>query len=919
MRTFLDDIAEKLLERGGNDFSKTCIVLPNRRAGVFLRDAISRQAKGAIWAPTVLSVEDFVFSLSDMVKADQTSLLFSFYEVYRKSVTDPQTIELFANWAPTFLSDVNELDLNLIDAQDIFAQLYSIERIKKWNPVTGEATAFQDKHLEFVKKLYPYYLELRSGLEKKQLAYQGMVFRHVAENIESIIAASDWQTVWFAGFNALTVTEEKMMAAWLASGKAKIFWDMDTYYADDAIHEAGHYIRRFTDGKSELKIDKEYVWKASRLASESKEIELIAAQRSMVQAQIAGTILRKRIDAGLSNMTNVAVVLNDEQLLMPLLSSLPEEMSGVNITMGYGLRYSQSATFVEHLFALYVRFSEHSERFYHQDVTAILSDPFFRKVVALKTQDALPLRTFYSVDELQVSDVHKMVFGKEWNTINGFLTNLKIVLAFLGEKLSGEKDGVEREFLFLLDNLAQRLLDTTNEFAAMDSIRTLHTFWRQLLRQQQLDFVGEPLTGLQIMGMLETRNLDFEEVIMLGVNEGNLPSNAHSNSYFTFDIRRAYGLACQNERDAVTAYHFYRLMQRAKKVHLIYDQDTDSLGGGEVSRYVKQLMLESGDNINITEKQVEQHLPKSGIVQEIVIPKGQNEYDRLLGRAQKGISPSAINTHRSCSLKYYFRYIAGIKEPDEYQEDMDAAKLGTAIHNTLEELYTPVIGKVITETELASMKPNVQHLLLKHFQHELKSSEPLAGANLLTFEVGITYVNRVIDHDAKCLKDGEIITIVGLERKLKKQVTLHVNGEEIEVNLEGKADRLDRLTDGTIRVIDYKTGAFKKRFNIKSMEDFDRSDTDNSFQMLMYLNLAAEELDVSSSKPVGFYLRSQKIEHEIKVEEDKRSVVGGELVAYSDSLILDELMKMFDRSESFGQTADAKRCDYCEFNGVCQR
>ncbi|MFM1874455.1 MAG: hypothetical protein RL266_192 [Bacteroidota bacterium] len=919
MKTFLHELADKLLAGAANDFSRTCIVLPNRRAGVFLRKAIAQRTNTAIWAPTVLSIEDFVFSLSKLVKADQTSLLFAFYQVYRNSVTDPQSIELFANWAPTFLSDINELDLNLIDAEDIFAQLYSIERIRKWNPSTGVETEFQKKHLEFVKGLYPYYIQLRQALENRKLAYQGMVFRQVAENIETIIASSDWESVWFAGFNALTISEERMMAAWQASGKATLLWDMDSFYADDPIHEAGHYIRRFTSGTSELKLTPDYQWKANRFATEPKQIELIAAQRNMAQAQIAGFILQNRMDSGLSDMTNVAVVLNDEQLLLPLLSSLPPSLTGINITMGYGLRYSQSATFVEHIFNLYSRFAENGQRFHHQYVTALLSDPFFKKTTQQGKQPQLPSQTFYSAEQLQVSPLYAKVFGNDWNSVPQFLINLKQLLAAVAAQLSEDKDGIEREFLFLLDNLAQRLLDTIAEYAALDSIRTLHTFWRQLLRNQQLDFVGEPLTGLQIMGMLETRNLDFDEVIMLGVNEGNLPSNSHANSYFTFDIRRAYGLACQNERDAVTAYHFYRLLQRARKVHLVYDQDTDSMGRGELSRYVKQLMLESGTNISISHRQLEFSLPKAGLAPEITITKGITEYERLLARAANGISPSAINTHRQCSLKYYFRYVAGIKEPDEYQEDMDSAKLGTAIHNTLEELYKPIIGRAITKHDLHAMESQLRPILNKHFLHELKTTEALTGVNLLTFEVGVTYIDRVLANDRNALDNGQVISIIGLERELLKQVSLQLAGEHIKVNLEGKADRLDRLGDGTVRVIDYKTGSFDKKFDIKGLEDFENGKTDNTFQMLMYLFLVAEEEDVSQSKAVGFYLRSQKVEHEITVSDINGTISGNDLVAYTGSLIEEELLRIFDRDQPFSQTIDTKRCEYCEFNGVCQR
>jgi hypothetical protein len=365
MKTFLEDIAEELLKGGGNDFSKTCIVLPNRRAGVFLRDAISRQSNTTIWAPTVLSIEDFVFSLSDFVKADQTTLLFSFYEVYRQAVTDPQTIELFANWAPTFLSDANELDLNLIDAEDIFAQLYSVERIARWNPETGQPTDFQQKHLDFVKQLFPFYKQLRQVLTGRKVGYQGMAFRSVAENAENIIATSEWEQVWFAGFNALTISEEQILNAWQQSEKGRIFWDVDSFYADESVHEAGHYIRRYAKGYSDLKIGKEYNWKENRLSTDEKEVHLIGVQRNMAQAQVAGSILESKLKkSNNGTLANTAVILNDEQMLIPLLSSIPTDLNGVNITMGYGLAQSQSAVLIEKLFILYVKFAEQGNQFY---------------------------------------------------------------------------------------------------------------------------------------------------------------------------------------------------------------------------------------------------------------------------------------------------------------------------------------------------------------------------------------------------------------------------------------------------------------------------------------------------------------------------------------------------------------------------
>ena len=923
MKTFLENIAEELLKDGGNDFSKTCIVLPNRRAGVFLRDAISRQSNKAIWAPTVLSIEDFVFSLSEVVKADQTTLLFSFYEVYRQSVSDPQTIELFANWAPTFLSDVNELDLNLIDAEDIFAQLYSVERVERWNPETGKPTDFQQKHLDFVKQLFPYYKQLREVLTKRKVGYQGMAFRSVAENAEKIIAASEWEQVWFGGFNALTISEEQIMNAWQQSGKGKLFWDVDAFYADDAVHEAGHYIRRYAKGYSDLKIGEEYRWKENRLSADEKEVHLIGVQRNMAQAQVAGSILESKLKkSNNGTLANTAVILNDEQMLIPLLSSIPTDLSKVNITMGYGLIQSQSAVLIEKLFKLYVKFAEQSNQFYLEDVLAVKNDSFCRLVgaEAFGNFNAGDKQVYLKPENLNSSNLGKMMFSEELSSVVGFLNGLKQIIAHFGAKLSAnESDSLEQEFLFLLDGLAQRLLDLNAEFGGIDSIKTLHSFWKQLLRNQQLDFVGEPLHGLQVMGMLETRNLDFEEVIMLGVNEGNLPSNAHSNSYFTFDIRRAYGLACQNERDAVTAYHFYRLLQRAKKVYLVYDQDTDSLGRGEVSRYVRQLMMEKKPNIKLREWNLEQEISPNVFSPEIIIEKTKDAFAKMLAQAERGFSPSALNTYRSCSLKYYFRYVAGIKEQEQFVQDIDHAKFGTAVHDTLEELYKPYLNKPVSEEILKAMKAQAKQVLESKFKEQLPTGGELVGKNLLAFEVAKSYVTKALNHDIRTVRSGQLITPLQLEEELSGAVQLNVNGENISVNLKGMADRIDRLSNGTIRMIDYKTGSFDKKTAIKFVDEFDSTKADHAFQLLTYLVMFSSTSSVDAVQPTVFYLRSQQVEFPITVSQEKVKLENEELLSYGKERVTELLSDLFRKETSFSQTEDQMVCGYCDFKEVCQR
>jgi len=934
MKTFLDEIAEELLKHGSTDLSSTCIVLPNRRAGVFFRNALSKQSLKAIWAPTVRSIEDFVFELSDAVKIDRTTLLFTFYAVYRKQVNDPQSLDLFANWAPTFLSDANEVDLNLINAADIYSNLHSIERMERWNPQNTEPTDFQKRHLNFVAKLHGFYTSLRENLEKQNLAYQGMAFRKVAENIESIISQSDYSQVWFVGFNALTVSEEYIINGWLQAKRGNMFWDMDSFYADDPIHEAGHYIRKYrnTDAKpglaaGRIRLKPTYNWKRNSLSEQEKEVHLIAVQRNVAQAHVAASILNSKLKKNPENhFSTTAVVLNNDDLLMPLLHALPTTLQGVNITMGYGLQHSQSATFIDRIFGLYDRFSENENRFYHLDVTAIISNGLYitldrKSAVGLRNRIIKEKRIYVKTEYLATSAINKVLFNSSMATVAGFIEGLKILIDKVHTLLMEKQElQIEMEFLFLFSKQLQRLSDLVSEFGGMDSIKTLHNFWRQLVRAEQLDFVGEPLRGLQIMGMLETRNLDFEEVIILGVNEGNLPSNSHSASYFTFDVRKAFGLACSNERDAVTAYHFYRLLHRAKKIYLIYDQDTDSFGRGEVSRYVRQLKMESGNNIRFQEWNVEQENPDRSFAPQLNIEKGTEEFAQIMKHGKSGFSPSALNTFRACPLKFYFSYVAGYREQEELKEAIDHAIFGTAVHNTLEKLYTPFVGKPLSENILKDFLKKSKELLRAEFDHELALDGILDGRNLLAYEVGLSYIKRVIDHDVQTIKLGNIITPLQLEEQLKGTIKLMIGGVEETIGVKGLADRIDRLSDGTIRLIDYKTGAFDKTNSINDVEKFQSSKTDHAFQLLLYaFMLGQQHPEMLNIRPTVFYLRSKKVEHQVTVSEDKVPILGVDLLQYAKQRLEDVLHEMFDKEVPFLQTEEAQTCSYCDFSQICQR
>jgi CRISPR/Cas system-associated exonuclease Cas4 (RecB family) len=422
------------------------------------------------------------------------------------------------------------------------------------------------------------------------------------------------------------------------------------------------------------------------------------------------------------------------------------------------------------------------------------------------------------------------------------------------------------------------------------------------------------------MGMLETRNLDFEELISLGVNEGTLPSNAHTPSNFTFDIRRAFGLACHNERDAVTAYHFYRLIQRAKKVYLIYNQDTTGFGGGEVSRYVQQLEMEAPPNIKIRKWGVEQKILKANGANEISIAKGEREVEKLIAQSERGFSPSALNTYRSCSLKFYFRYVAGFKEDSKLNEEVDHATFGTAVHDTLDSLYKTYLGEVLGEAELKSLMARMENELLVQFTKQVSANKLKSGKNLLAFEVARSYVNRVLKHDLKTIKSGKTITAISLEQELSR--TIHVNSGESQyaVKIKGLADRIDKLHDGSYRLIDYKTGSIDKQTLIKNESMLEQTKSDNAFQLLLYAWMyAAINSETLELHPTVYFLRSKEIEKPITVELEKVSLNSAERIEFTEKMLVELLEEVFNPELNFTQTTKTDACKYCDFKQVCQR
>ena len=837
MQSFLEEVVFELSQEY-DSLEDVIFVLPSKRAGTFLRNIIAANTTQTSFAPIIYSIEEFVEIISGLTYASNTQQLFQLYAAYlQNTTTEKDNFFTFSKWGQTLLQDFNEIDRYLIDAKKLFSNLADIQEINHWSQ--GEITPMIQKYITFWNNLYQLYFDFNTTLLDQGLGHQGLVYRHACEELENYLAKTENKTHAFIGFNALNTAETHIIQTLLKAEKNTIYWDIDSCFLNDPIHDAGFFIRKHLNTWSYFK--KTDLKGISTNYNTKKDIQITGVPKNISQAKYVGSLLQKINIESPEDLKKTALILGEEGLLNPILNSIPKEIDAVNITMGYPLNKAPVASLFIDFFELYLY--RDPRGWFHQNIVSFLSHPYITTLLrpeesknnqSLATHIKRKNWTYITIPKIQSISTNTkldLLFFEHQPSPKQFITYCLEIISELKLRFLETQNNLGLEYLYQFHTLFNQILELVQKYSFINDLKSLQSIFEELLSSETVDFQGDPLEGLQIMGMLESRNLDFETVIITSVNEGILPSGKSNNSFIPFDLKTALGLPTYKEKDAVYTYHFYRLLQRAKTIHIIYNTEPDVLEGREKSRLIAQLQTDSLRIPDIKEKVISPAVQP--IVQKLECIQKDNGLMALIkNHAQKGFSPTSLCNYIRNPIDFYKRNLLGIEDILEVEETVAANTFGTIVHDTLEDLYTPFVGDYLSKEGLTKVKSKIQPLVKKHFIKTYMNGNIDHGKNLIAKHVIERYIESFINQEIEEIKNHKI-KIISLEDKLN--VTLDVPGIDFEVILKGKLDRIDEK-DGVLRIIDYKTGKVEsKNVEIVDWEEvttnYDRS---KAFQLLCY-------------------------------------------------------------------------------------
>jgi ATP-dependent helicase/nuclease subunit B len=816
------------------------IILPNKRGGLFLKKELTALIDSSEFLPLFLSIEEFSQSLTDLTLLDTIHLQFELYKTYIKIIpkTQRDPFDKFIQWAPTVLQDFNDIDSYLVNPKKLYDNLSALKRIESWEP-NKPPTNLSLNYLSFFRMLNKLYESFYERLLEKQQAYQGLIYREAVKNISLYCNNISERTIIFAGFNALNKAEELIIQELLENQKAKIFWDVDSTLLSTK-HPATKFITHYIKTWPYYK-DNEFNWESNSFKL-SKKIQFIGAAKNVSQLKTAGKIL-KSISEKEESLSNTTLVLGNENLLGVALESLPEEVNKANITMGYSLQNIPLASLFSVLFLANIRSLKFkkAEEFYYKDVEKILRHPYFLKLTQLNKNTSEKLVQHIHKNSLSFVNYKKLkfylnikhsdtdfIFKPTGDKVSEFLNNC-IRLINICKECKTLSD-IENEYLYRFYKLFTTLESLETKYHFINNLKTLQHFYKRLLQNEKLFFEGEPLSGLQIMGMLETRALDFKNVIITSVNEGILPAKKSSNSFLPFAIKKAYGLPTYHEKDIIFSYHFFGLLQRAKSIYLIYNTEIDDFGASEQSRFLTQLELLKPTDIT---KYTARSKVKSKSLNLRKINVNQIVKKELKALAENGLSPTAVTIFKKNPLDFYYNYILKIKDVITLDETIAYNTFGTVIHDTLQQLYTPYLNQNLNQNSLESIDKNILEVLNFNFKKTYKGGNLETGKNKLYFEMAKNYIQKLLAHEKQLVIKGQTLKIIELEKAL--ETIIKVPNISYSIKIKGKADRID-LVDGKLRIIDYKTGAVEasklKIYDFDSLIDDENHNI--ALQLFMY-------------------------------------------------------------------------------------
>ncbi|MEQ8240199.1 MAG: PD-(D/E)XK nuclease family protein [Cyclobacteriaceae bacterium] len=953
--TFIKDIARSLIDNHAS-FDNVTVVFPNRRAGLFLIQALGQIVDKPTRLPQILSMQDFVYRHSKLEQIETLEAVFQLFEVYKKHRPTEESFDQFFFWGEMIIRDFEEIDQYLVNPQQLFTSIKSQKELdeefyflsdeeretilKFWSTFLPEATRTQEAFLQTWKILLPVYEAFKSHLLDQKQAYGGLIYREVAEQIAETVL-DEKEEVYFAGYNALTFAEEKIIKYYVREANAKIFWDIDNYYFRDKKQEAGFFLREYANDSV---LGKTFPKEVPNRFKSEKNFQKTGVSLEVGQVKSLAESLAELAKDPTFQADKTVIVLPKEHMLLPVLHSLPDEIDKINITMGYPLKDTPVFSLLESVLLLqYYRTDElKGAKYYYKPIVELLNHPLLFSLEDERIKSlikSIKKGNLIRLDENDLTFEHpllKIIFAKRDQAFH----YLKSILHGLHDTWKDKGHDLELEFIENFYGHITKLEEMMGARANELSYDFLIKLFRRLARSLKVPFTGEPLQGLQIMGILETRNLDFDHVFVLNMNEDSWPAAAKKGSFIPYNIRKAFDLPVNDHQDAIYSYLFYRLLQRAQNVHFYHNTVSEFNVNGEVSRLVKQLEFESGYKIphRILSNPI-QTTPAEEIRVEktpIILQRLSRYLVGYTGKDQSRITPSALSTYLDCSLKFYFKYVEKLYEPDEVQEEMDPMLFGNILHNSMETLYKNFLGKetskIVQPQDIFWIREGIETVInkefIKHYGIKNVKKFKLEGRSIIAADILKKFINKILDYDEAYAP----FKIIGLEAGTKEGYTIDfpINIDETRqsVRLKGIIDRLD-IKEGTVRVIDYKTGRDSKSFgDIDALFSKENRDAKAIFQVFFYAYLfeSNSPIEYNVLEPAIFNskdLFDKKFDWRVLLKEKKSPVVAiKEWRRYKEDFVdrLSELLhEVFDPEISFEQTEDVKRCSYCTYKEICNR
>ena len=957
MQPFLQLVAHDLYTKIGNDLSRTVLVFPNKRANLFFNEYLAEESDQPIWSPAAMSISDLLQKLSVQKTGDPIRLVCELYKVFKEETESRETLDDFYFWGELLISDFDDVDKNMVDADKLFSNLQDLknlmddyefldeeqeEAIRQFfqNFSIERRTELKEKFISLWDKLGIIYHRYRENLAELGIAYEGMLYRNVIEQLDTDRLKYDKYV--FVGFNVLNKVEKEFFQKLQKAGKAMFYWDYDLFYTQRiSKHEAGEFIKRnLIDFPNELPESYFDIFR------KPKKIRYISASTENAQARF----LPEWVKATQTHTTQIvsekenAIVLCNEALLLPVLHSIPQDVQNVNITMGFPLAQTPVYSFINAAMELQTNgYRPDTGRFTYEAVSKILKHPYTRQLSDHATRlerELTKTNRFYPLpSELKKDDFLTILFTPQSNIreLCDYLLRLIKSISILYRK-EGEYDDIfnqlYRESIFqshLKINRLYSLIESGELSVRTDTLKRLIT---KVLTASNIPFHGEPAIGLQIMGVLETRNLDFRNLIMLSLNEGQLPKAGGESSFIPYNLRKAFGMTTIEHKNAVYAYYFYRLIQRAENITLLYNTSSDGLNRGEESRFMLQLLVEGPHEITREYLEAGQSPQNTLEIQIEKTPEILRRLYRAYDTAQPEsviLSPSALNTYLDCRLRFYYRYVAGLKTPDEVSAEIDSALFGTIFHLSAQLAYTDLTanGKMIQREDLERLlrdEIKLQGYVDQAFKQELFKVAPeekpeYNGVQLINSKVIVSYLKQLLRNDLQYTP----FEMVAMEKKVSEKITIQTALGPLTLRLGGTIDRMD-AKEGTLRIVDYKTGGSPKiPANIEQLFTPSETRPNYIFQTFLYAAIMSRNQPLMVAPALLYIHRaaSESYSPVIEMGEPRKPKIPVNNFAFFEDEFRERLQalleEIFDEKEPFTQTEDIKKCAYCDFKAICKR